>query len=48
MNTTITNSPLEAGVEHRVQVEKTRLASEKQYHALADAMPQIMWTAQPD
>jgi PAS domain S-box-containing protein len=24
------------------------LASEEQYHALADAMPQIVWTAQPD
>lgn len=30
------------------QVEKTRLASEEQYHALADAMPQIVWTARPD
>jgi len=30
------------------QAEKTRLASEEQYHALADAMPQIVWTARPD
>ncbi len=33
--------------EHQ-RVEKTRLASEEQYHALADAMPQIVWTARPD
>lgn len=38
------NSPL----EERQQVEQTRLASEEQYHALADAMPQIVWTARPD
>ena len=48
MITSTINSQLEAGAEHRVQVEKTRLASEEQYHALADAMPQIVWTAQPD
>jgi len=30
------------------QVEITRLATEEQYHALADAMPQIVWTARPD
>ncbi|HEX9996601.1 MAG TPA: PAS domain S-box protein [Abditibacterium sp.] len=30
------------------RVEKTRIGSEEQYHALADAMPQIVWTAQPD
>jgi PAS domain S-box-containing protein len=35
-------------VEAQRQIEKTRLASEEQYHALADAMPQIVWTAQPD
>ncbi|HEX8835096.1 MAG TPA: PAS domain S-box protein, partial [Abditibacteriaceae bacterium] len=28
--------------------DKYRLASEEQYHALADAMPQIVWTARPD
>ncbi|HEX8464584.1 MAG TPA: PAS domain S-box protein [Abditibacterium sp.] len=35
-------------IEERQRVEKTRLASEEQYHALADAMPQIVWTARPD
>ncbi len=35
-------------VEEHQQVERTRLASEEQYHALADAMPQIVWTARPD
>jgi PAS domain S-box-containing protein len=35
-------------MEERQQVEKARLASEEQYHALADAMPQIVWTARPD
>lgn len=34
--------------EERQGIEKTRLASEEQYHALADAMPQIVWTARPD
>ena len=29
-------------------VEQHQLASEEQYHALADAMPQIVWTAKPD
>lgn len=29
-------------------VEKHQLASEEQYHALADAMPQIVWTARPN
>jgi len=42
------NAALETAVEERRQVEKTRLASEEQYHALADAMPQIVWTARPD
>jgi PAS domain S-box-containing protein len=35
-------------IEQQGQVERTRLASEEQYHALADAMPQIVWTARPD
>ncbi|MDQ2731011.1 MAG: PAS domain S-box protein, partial [Armatimonadota bacterium] len=42
------DATLEAGVQNRQQVEKTRLASEEQYHALADAMPHIVWTARPD
>ena len=42
------NDVLDTTVEDRRQVEKTRLASEEQYHALADAMPQIVWTARPD
>ncbi|HEX8552147.1 MAG TPA: PAS domain S-box protein [Abditibacteriaceae bacterium] len=29
-------------------VGKHQLASEEQYHALADAMPQIVWTARPN
>ena len=45
-------TPSDAGKEHvierRQQVEQTRLANEEQYHALADAMPQIVWTARPD
>ncbi len=42
-----TDAP-EVAVERRQHVEKTRLANEEQYHALADAMPQIVWTARPD
>ena len=42
------NTAVEVESEKRGQVEKTRLASEEQYHALADAMPQIVWTARPD
>jgi PAS domain S-box-containing protein len=42
------NATLEIAGERQQQIEKTRLASEEQYHALADAMPQIVWTAQPD
>src|SRR6476661_9552666 len=38
----------EPGAEPHGAVEKSRLASEEQYHALADAMPQIVWTARPD
>ena len=38
----------EPGVEPHGQAEKSRLATEEQYHALADAMPQIVWTARPD
>ena len=37
-----------SSIEERQRAEKTRLASEEQYHALADAMPQIVWTARPD
>ncbi|MCA1596224.1 MAG: PAS domain S-box protein [Chloroflexi bacterium] len=39
---------LEPIAQDRQQVEKTRLASEEQYHALADAMPHMVWTARPD
>jgi PAS domain S-box-containing protein len=42
------NTTPEIGVGEHQRVEITRLASEEQYHALADAMPQIVWTAQPD
>jgi PAS domain S-box-containing protein len=42
------SATLDPSIEERQQVEKTRLASEEQYHALADAMPQIVWTARPD
>ncbi len=38
----------EAAVEENLTIEKTRLASEEQYHVLADAMPQIVYTALPD
>jgi PAS domain S-box-containing protein len=37
-----------SSIKERQQVEQSRLASEEQYHALADAMPQIVWTARPD
>lgn len=42
------NHSTAAELDQRGQVEKTRLASEEQYHALADAMPQIVWAARPD
>lgn len=43
------NTVVEVESERRGAVGKTRRASdEEQYHALADAMPQIVWTAQPD
>jgi PAS domain S-box-containing protein len=42
------SATLDPLIEERQQVEKTRIASEEQYHALADAMPQIVWTARPD
>ncbi len=42
------NAALEIVVGEHQRVEQTRLASEEQYHALADAMPQIVWTARPD
>ncbi len=42
------NDAPEFAVERRQNIEKTRIASEEQYHALADAMPQIVWTARPD
>lgn len=45
---TLFNATLEAETERHQQVEQTRLDSEEQYHALADAMPQIVWTARPD
>jgi PAS domain S-box-containing protein len=43
------NATPEIAVEKRGDVEGNRHASdEAQYHALADAMPQIVWTAGPD
>ena len=39
---------MDSVLETNDQVERTRLASEEQYHALADAMPQIVWTALPN
>ena len=42
------NDAPELVVERRQNIEKNRLASEEQYHALADAMPQIVWTARAD
>ncbi|MEO6907234.1 MAG: PAS domain S-box protein, partial [Abditibacteriaceae bacterium] len=41
-------TPIDVAVDERQHVESTRLANEEQYHALADAMPQIVWTARPD
>jgi len=35
-------------IEHHTKIEKARLASEEQYHVLADAMPQIVYTALPN
>ena len=45
---TSVNLAVDTGPGQPSQIEKTRLASEEQYHALADAMPQIVWTARPD
>ncbi len=43
------DASVEIGVEKYQQGEKARRASdEEQYYALADAMPQIVWTARPD
>ncbi len=45
----VENPPIGTGTEPQHGLaEKTRLASEGRYHALADAMPQIVWTARPD
>jgi PAS domain S-box-containing protein len=42
------NAPSEIAREEHRQVEMTRLATEEQYRALADAMPQVVWTSRPD
>jgi hypothetical protein len=38
----------EIEIRQQGQCERTRLASEVQHHALADTMPQIVWTARTD
>ncbi len=34
--------------EHELRVAELRLASERRYRSLAEALPHIVWTAQPD
>jgi PAS domain S-box-containing protein len=41
-------TPREVAIEEHITIGRTRLASEEQYHVLADAMPQIVYTALPN
>jgi PAS domain-containing protein len=42
------NAVVERTVEEQPVTRTRRVSDEEQYHALADAMPQIVWTARPD